>query len=240
MNQIEAYIRQAARARQMDENIAVRVAQSEGGLNDPIRQSDYVKNGKRERSYGPFQLYIDGGLGNRALEAGIDPRDPNQWQRGVDFALDEASQKGWGQWYGAAKAGIGNYDGIKGARPVGVTPALSPEAADFVLNNPQPGGFGPGVPDPNSPPIFGSMSAGLGQTGPDNSIDPNVAAFAFGEDNKGRGAAVANAIAGAFEPVKAPSIAKMPSPSGDVANGLMKLMQNPQALAQLLMKQRMG
>ena len=155
MNPIEAYIRHAASARGIDPDIAVSVALSEGGLNDPVRQSDYVKNGRREPSYGPFQLYMGGGLGNRALASGIDPRDPGQWQRGVDFALDEAAQKGWGQWYGAAKVGIGNRAGINGARAIGVAPAFSPGALDFVKNNPQPGGFGPGVPTPDMPaPAF--------------------------------------------------------------------------------------
>lgn len=119
MNEIEAYIRQSALQHGIDPDVAVRVAMSEGGLHDPVRQSEYAKGGYREPSYGPFQLLIGGpgtgfggGLGNRALAAGIDPRDPKQWQQAVDFALAEAGKRGWGQWYGAAKAGIGNYQGI--------------------------------------------------------------------------------------------------------------------------------
>lgn len=84
--EIADYIRQSAAARGIDPDIALRVAMSEGGLKDPVRQSEVVKNGVREASYGPFQLYMGGGLGNKALEAGIDPRDPNQWRAGVDFA----------------------------------------------------------------------------------------------------------------------------------------------------------
>ena len=121
---IEAYIRQAAAARGIDPDVAVTVARSEGGLKDPTRRAGYVKNGMREPSYGPFQLLVGGegtgfpkGMGNDALAAGIDPRDPNQWQRGIDFALDGAAKNGWGAWYGAAKAGIGNRQGIGGARP---------------------------------------------------------------------------------------------------------------------------
>jgi hypothetical protein len=116
---IEAYIRQSAAARGIDPDIAVRVARSEGGLKSWNAQSQVVKNGKRERSYGPFQLYIDGGLGNRALAAGIDPRDPAYGKAAVDFALDEVAQKGWGQWYGAAKVGVGQWDGVKGAKALG-------------------------------------------------------------------------------------------------------------------------
>jgi hypothetical protein len=119
MNEIETYIRQSAAQHGIDPDVAVRVAMSEGGLNDPVRQSDYRKGSTREPSYGPFQLLIGGpgtgfggGLGNRALAAGIDPRNPEHWQKAIDFALAEAGKRGWGQWYGAARTGIGNYQGI--------------------------------------------------------------------------------------------------------------------------------
>jgi len=111
---IEAYIRHAAQKRGIDPEIAVKVAMSEGGVTDPTRQSDVVKDGVREQSYGPFQLYMNGGLGNEAMAAGIDPR--KDWQAGIDFALDKAKQGGWGPWYGAAKAGIGERDGIGGSQ----------------------------------------------------------------------------------------------------------------------------
>lgn len=113
---IEAYIRHAAKQRGIDPETAVRVAMSEGGVSDPTRQSDVVKNGVREQSYGPFQLYMGGGLGNEFQQAtGLHPSDPGAWQKGIDFALDKAKEGGWGPWYGAAKAGIGDRDGIGGA-----------------------------------------------------------------------------------------------------------------------------
>ena len=154
MNEIEAYIRQSAQARGIDPDIAVRVAMSEGGLKDPVRQSDFVKNGVREQSYGPFQLYMGGGLGNRALEAGIDPRDPEQWRAGIDFALTEAAKRGWGQWYGAARVGIGSHEGIGGAvsKSADSPYALQATAAPPHVNhppNPQVGTGGyvaPGAP----------------------------------------------------------------------------------------------
>lgn len=118
---IELYIRQAAAQRGIDPDIAVRVAKSEGGLSDPTRRADYVKGGYREPSYGPFQLLIGGagtgfptGMGNDALASGVDPRDPNQWQKGVDFALDGARRNGWGAWYGARDQGITGKMGIGG------------------------------------------------------------------------------------------------------------------------------
>lgn len=112
---IEAYIRHAAQKRGIDPEIAVKVAMSEGGVTDPTRQSDVVKDGVREQSYGPFQLYMGGGLGNEFQQAtGMHPSDPGAWQKGIDFALDKAKEGGWGPWYGADAAGIGARDGIGG------------------------------------------------------------------------------------------------------------------------------
>ncbi len=135
------YIRQAAAVRKLNPDIVLRVAGAEGGLSDPFRRgqgpapkSQASGFGSTENSFGPFQLYISGknaGLGDRALAAGIDPR--KDWKGGIDFALDEVARKGWGQWYGAAKAGVGKWDGVRGASPVGVT--ANPNA---VAYNPSP------------------------------------------------------------------------------------------------------
>ena len=120
---IEQYIRQRAPMYGIDPDIAIRVAKSEGGLKDPIRQSLVTKNGVREPSYGPFQLLIGGGstgfpagLGNQALAAGIDPRTPDGAARGIDFALNHAANNGWGAWYGAKNTGIGRWQGIGGSK----------------------------------------------------------------------------------------------------------------------------
>lgn len=129
--EIADYIRQAATARGIDPEVALRVAMSEGGLENPVNQSNYVKDGVREQSYGPFQLYMGGGLGNKALEAGIDPRDPAQWQKGVDFALDQAKTGGWGPWYGAKKIGITGMTGI-GHAPQEVASAQPMTATDAI------------------------------------------------------------------------------------------------------------
>lgn len=138
---IEAYIRHAAQKRGIDPEIALKVAMSEGGVSDPTRQSDVVKNGVREQSYGPFQLYMNGGLGNEALAAGIDPR--KDWQGGIDFALDKAAQGGWGPWYGAEKVGVTGRMGIGG----GQQPM---QVADASGGTPAPQGGpsgGSGLPD---------------------------------------------------------------------------------------------
>lgn len=115
---VASYIKDAAVARGIDPQTALRVAKSEGGFGNPVQQSYSIrKDGSRETSYGPFQLLIGGGLGDQALKAGIDPRDPNQWQKGVDFALDQVRKGGWGPWYGAQKQGITGMMGV-GDMPV--------------------------------------------------------------------------------------------------------------------------
>lgn len=128
MTPIEIYIRQAAIKRGIDPDVAVTVARSEGGLDNPVQQSNVVKGGVREESYGPFQLKMKGGLGEEAMAAGIDPRDPNQWQRGVDFALDHAAKSGWGQWYGAKHVGLANNAGLNRAYPAGISLTSAPGA----------------------------------------------------------------------------------------------------------------
>jgi len=114
---ITGYIREAAAARGIDPDAAVRVAESEGLNADPREawQSNYVKNGTRERSYGPYQLYIDGGLGNDFMnQTGLDPRDTSTVFKQIDFALDHAAKNGWGAWYGADRVGMDNWQGISG------------------------------------------------------------------------------------------------------------------------------
>lgn len=120
---------------------------------------------------------------------------------------------------------------------------LSPGALDFVKNNPQPGGFGPTVPDPNNPPsLFGSMSPGGGgqpMAGP----PPGAAEFAFsdkpglGDRLKGAGAAFSRA-ASAHQP---PRISGGGGDARASGSDLIKLlMKDPAALAHALMGKRMA
>src|ERR1700744_431799 len=168
------YIREAALKRGIDPNVAIKVANSEGGLNDPVRQSDFRKDGVRDPSYGPFQLLIGGGqtgfpsgLGNMFMEkTGLDPRDPANAQAGIDFALDTAANKGWGQWYGAKRVGLDNFAGINGAvsrtdtptvvasaPAIGGQPGMAPAAGP-----PAAGAFGD-VVAPQAAPDFGTVIA---------------------------------------------------------------------------------
>lgn len=124
-------IRASALRYGIDPNVALRVAQSEGGTTGWV-QSNVVTNGAREPSYGPFQALVGGpgtgfpaGMGNDMLRAGIDPRVPSQAY--FDFAMQRAAQGGWTPWYGAANAGISRWQGIGGAAaPGGAIPKFEP------------------------------------------------------------------------------------------------------------------
>ena len=143
---IEAYIRQQAAVIGINPDIAVAVAKSEG-LKPGVWQSNVVKNGVREPSYGPFQLYEGGGLGNEfKAKFGKSASDPTTWMDQVGFALGKAKEGGWTPWYGAKNTGIGRWDGIKasgqpqataqpsGGPGAGLGSNQSPEAA---YNTPQ-------------------------------------------------------------------------------------------------------
>jgi len=123
---MEAYIREQAKLRGMDPEIAVKVAKSEG-LQPGTWQSTFMKDGKQEESYGPFQLFMGGGLGNEFQQkTGLDPSNPETAFAQVPFALDKAKEGGWGPWYGAKRVGITDpWTGIKGspASDVQITPA---------------------------------------------------------------------------------------------------------------------
>jgi phage-related minor tail protein len=58
-------------------------------------------------------------MGNDFMRStGLDPADPKNTYAGVDYALNHAAKYGWGAWYGAAKSGVGKWDGLSGAQTV--------------------------------------------------------------------------------------------------------------------------
>lgn len=159
---LESYIRDAATKRGIDPDVAVRVARSEG-LAPGVWQSNVVKNGRRETSYGPFQLLVGGGLGDKFQKVyGKSPADPSTVRQQIDFALDEAATGGWSPWYGAAKVGVGARTGLENARALGYQPAQvasldpsigMPEAASEVsATAPQPQPAPTNVPAPAQAP----------------------------------------------------------------------------------------
>lgn len=151
---LEGYIRDAATKRGIDPDVAVRVARSEG-LGPGIWQSNYVKNGRRETSYGPFQLLVGGGLGDKFQKIyGKSPADPSTVHQQIDFALDEAATGGWSPWYGAAKVGVGARTGLENARALGYQPqqvasldpsiGMPPRTASEAVTAMGAGGAAPG------------------------------------------------------------------------------------------------
>jgi len=135
--EIEAYIRQAATQRNINPDIATRVAYFEGGrdlqhapnqppFTDPAVLGDFSgRPWGTGKSWWPYQLHYGGpgyeqwgttaGLGNQFTEAtGYQPGDPAAWKASVDFALDNALKGGWSQWYGAGPKGanVSNWQGL--------------------------------------------------------------------------------------------------------------------------------
>ena len=138
---MEKQIRASAKNNGIDPNIAVRVWKSEGGMS---QQSQVPRKGsgsyaKKEDSWGPFQLFLGGGVGNKYVKHryGKDTAANRQKLRSerskadikkqIAFALKTAKENGWGSWHGAANVGIGNWDGIgsKSSPSIRITPNVA-------------------------------------------------------------------------------------------------------------------
>lgn len=130
--EIMAYIVDAARKRGIDPQTALLVARGEG-LNARPQEGwqSFVpnKNGPngREDSWGIYQLLKSHngkkmGVGHEMLtKTGIDPQNPANWQPSIDYALDYAAKNGWSAWYGAKAKGVDKWEGIKGAKAIGIS-----------------------------------------------------------------------------------------------------------------------
>jgi hypothetical protein len=118
MDPVSQYIAQAAAARGIDPVTALRVFQTESGLNPSVHPGDGGS------SFGVAQLHYGGvnpsmpraGLGDSFTAAtGLDARDPRTWQKQIDFALDNVSDHGWSDYATTRdKLGMGNFAGIGG------------------------------------------------------------------------------------------------------------------------------
>ena len=123
---VAAYIVQAAEKHNIDPNVALAVYRSEGLTG---WQSKVFNNGNRERSWGPYQLYTNGGLGNNfQRDTGLDATNPNNWRQNIDYALNYAATNpdGWRPWNGF-KTTIYFSQGYKaGIGPNATTQPISP------------------------------------------------------------------------------------------------------------------
>lgn len=124
-SEIEAIIRREATLRKMDPEVAIQIYRHEGAgayQSQIPREGSGTHNGK-EASFGPFQLFTGGGLGNEYEKATgrnlLNDNTPEGIELQIKFALDKAVEQGWSPWYGRGPAGIGTRDGLADAVALG-------------------------------------------------------------------------------------------------------------------------
>jgi peptidoglycan hydrolase-like protein with peptidoglycan-binding domain len=122
---IERIIVEEARLRGIDPQTAIAIFRHEGAsaYQSTVPRSGRGSLGGREASFGPYQLYIGGGLGNVYQDrTGRDLTQDNTREgiiNQIRFALDMAIEQSWQPWYGRGPAGVGRYEGLRGAQPAG-------------------------------------------------------------------------------------------------------------------------
>lgn len=122
---IEKLIRREAYVRGIDPDIAVKVFHSEGkgAYQSQVARSGEGSDGGKEASYGPYQLYTGGGLGNEYEKVTgrklVNDNNLEGITTQVRFSLDKAVEQGWSPWYGAAKVGVNKRDGLAKAKVAG-------------------------------------------------------------------------------------------------------------------------
>lgn len=150
------YIRERATALGINPDVAVKVAQSEGL--GSFQSNVIQRSGRREPSYGAFQLYTGGGMGNEFQRAtGLDPADPKNELKTIDYALENAVRTGWTPWHGAKGAGIGSRTGLPDGPTYAegggdtVIPSGRGLPANMLRTVADTGGGAPGLPPPPVP-----------------------------------------------------------------------------------------
>lgn len=117
--EIEGFIRGAAGQRGITGDIAIRVARSEGGVDEYARRGTFATGS----SWWAFQLHYGGpgyehlgtvaGMGTGFTKlTGWQPGAEAAWRDAARYALNRAKASGWGAWYGAAHVGVGQWEGI--------------------------------------------------------------------------------------------------------------------------------
>lgn len=125
MTEMEQFIRNYAASIGLNPEVVMQTVLAEGGRSslEPggyARQSQLSYKGGQEQSYGPFQMFMGGGLGNRAQQAGIDVTNPADAFRTAQFAMDVMKQEGLGHWHGWK----GDKWAARGYQPSGETVAV--------------------------------------------------------------------------------------------------------------------
>ena len=158
----EQFIRDYAAKIGVNPDQAVAIARAEGlnawSSSNPNAASYVDRTSGQPFSFGDFQLNIHpGAVGAGALKAGIDPRDPNQWQAADQYALDQMKQHGVGAWTDPAARAITAHGGLtlNTSQPQGI---VDPSIVAH-------GGTSPAIPDASAPaaapaaPSFGQAIA---------------------------------------------------------------------------------
>ena len=122
---ITEIITEEAKLRNITPASAISLYKAEGfnSYQSTITKGSQKKVGGREASYGPFQLYVGGGLGNDYEEqTGRELAFDNTLEgirKQVQFALDKAAEAGsWKAWSGRKSAGLEDNEGLGGAKPI--------------------------------------------------------------------------------------------------------------------------
>lgn len=122
---MEKIISDEAKLRGIDPSIAIRIFRAEGAgaYQSQVPRTGRGSLGGKEASFGPFQLYIGGGMGNEYQDATGRDLTTDNTKEGITnqirFALDQAATgTGWQPWYGRGPAGVAQYAGLRGAKAI--------------------------------------------------------------------------------------------------------------------------
>jgi len=122
---IQSIIKREAKLRNISATSALAIYKAEGfnSYQSSITEGSQKKVGGREASYGPFQLYVGGGLGNEYEEQTGRSLSLDNTLEGItkqiQFALDKAAEgKSWKPWSGHKAAGLDPTEGLNNAKPI--------------------------------------------------------------------------------------------------------------------------
>jgi hypothetical protein len=112
--EIEGFIRDAAQRRGIDGDTAVKVARSEGGVDEYAARGTFSTGS----SWWPFQLHYGGpgyeqfgtvaGMGNGFTKlTGWQPGDERAWRDSIRYALNRAKASGWGNGTASTERHLG-------------------------------------------------------------------------------------------------------------------------------------
>jgi hypothetical protein len=149
--EIEGFIREAAIMRGISGDIAIRVARSEGGVDEYAKRGTFATGS----SFWAFQLHYGGigtpyeylgtvaGMGNGFTKlTGWQPGAEAAWRDSTRYGLNRAKASGWSAWYGAAHVGVGQWEGIDTSHPWDANAEVwdyeQGAPSDLVYNQSQP------------------------------------------------------------------------------------------------------